>query len=59
MKKLLTVYCFELGNYFKSKTYVLSTLLICVLAIVGISIPSILSAVSGGDSSDEKDSVIA
>lgn len=42
MKKLLTVYCFELGNYFKSKTYVLSTLLICVLAIVGISIPSIL-----------------
>ena len=59
MKKLLTVYCFELGNYFKSKTYVLSTLLICVLAIVGISIPSILSAVSDGDSSDEKDSVIA
>lgn len=59
MKKLLTVYCFELGNYFKSKTYVLSTLLICVLAIVGISIPSILSAVSGEDSSDEKNSVIA
>lgn len=59
MKKLLTVYCFELGNYFKSKTYVLSTLLICVLAIVGISIPSILSAVSSEDSSDDKDSVIA
>ena len=62
MKKLLHVYSFELGNYFKSKSYMISTILICVLAIIAISMPAIISAVKGGDSgegdgSDKADSV--
>lgn len=48
MKKLLEVYCFECGNYFKSKSYMISTLLICVLAIVSISLPGLLSGKSSG-----------
>lgn len=64
MKKLLHVYCFELGNYFKSKSYMISTILICVVAIVGISLPGIISSLTGGDSgeadgTDAQDSVIA
>ncbi len=52
MKKLFQVYCFESGNYFKSKSFMLSTILICVLAIAAISLPGLLS----GRSSGEKDS---
>lgn len=61
MNKLKHVYAFELGNYFKSKVYVLSTLLICVLAIVGISLPGIIDKISGGSGSEEdgSDSMIA
>lgn len=61
MNKLKHVYAFELGNYFKSKVYVLSTLLICVLAIVGISLPGIINKISGGSGSEEDgaDSMIA
>lgn len=56
MKKLFEVYCFECSNYFKSKSYMISTLLICVLAIVSISLPGLLSGrSSGGDSSKKED----
>ena len=62
MKKLRHVYSFELGNYFKSKSYMISTILICVLAVVAISMPAIISAVKGddpgeGDGPDQADSV--
>lgn len=53
MKKLWHVYCFELGNYFKSKSYMISTILVCVVAIVAISMPGIISSVTGKDSGDE------
>lgn len=60
MKNLWNVYCFELGNYFKSKSYVLSTILICVVAIVALSIPGIISSFSGSDSKEDgSDSQIA
>ena len=61
MKKLFHVYCFESGNYFKSKSYMLSTILICVLAIAAISLPGLLSGKesSKGGSEKEKDNVIA
>ncbi len=49
MKKLFDVYCFELGNYFKSKSFVISTVLICVLAIVALSVPGIIDSLSGAD----------
>lgn len=48
MKKLFHVYSFELADYFKSKGYVISTILICVLAIVGMSIPRMISGMDGG-----------
>lgn len=55
MKKLFHVYCFESGNYFKSKSYMLSTVLICILAIVSISLPALLKGSSfGGDNPDEE-----
>ncbi|MCM1244402.1 MAG: ABC transporter permease [Roseburia sp.] len=60
MKNLWNVYCFELGNYFKSKSYMLSTILICVVAVVALSIPGIISDFSGEDSEgDGSDSQIA
>lgn len=54
MKKLWNVYCFELGNYFKSKSYMISTILVCVLMVAVITIPSLLSSnhsEGGGDES--------
>ena len=62
MKKLFHVYCFEAGNYFKSKSYVLSTILICILAIAAISLPGLLSSGKEGsknEGSNEKKNVIA
>lgn len=60
MKKLFHVYCFESGNYFKSKSYILSTILICVLAIAAISLPGLLAGSSSGkNESEEKTNVIA
>lgn len=58
MKNLLHVYCFEAGNYFKSKSYMISTILICILAIVAISLPGILSG-SSSDSEGDADNAIA
>lgn len=52
MKKLFNVYCFELGNYFKSKSFVISTVIICLVAIVAMSIPGIIDRLSSGDGSD-------
>lgn len=40
MKNFFHVLEFELNNYLKNKTYVLSTIIIAVLLIVGISLPS-------------------
>ena len=62
VSRLKHVYAFELGNYFKSKSYMISTILICVLAAVAMSLPGILASLSGDDSGDEgsgSDSVIA
>ncbi len=47
MKNLIHVLQFELGNYFKSKSFIISTVLICLLAIVGLSLPGILAGTEG------------
>lgn len=52
MKNLFHVYCFEAGNYFKSKSYMLSTILICLVAIAAISLPGILSDLSADQEED-------
>ena len=41
MKQFLTVLYFELTHYFKSKGYVLTTILVSALLIVGLSLPSV------------------
>lgn len=58
MKNLFHVYCFEARDYFKSKSYMLSTILICILAIAAISLPGILSG-SSEDQSQEAGNAIA
>jgi len=70
MKQFFTILKFELDNYFKSKSYVISTILIAVLAAGIMFVPRIKDAVSGDkkgtavedsssksetDSSEEKD----
>lgn len=40
MKQFFTVLRFELNNYFKNKSYLLTTIIISLLLIIGLSIPS-------------------
>ncbi len=59
MKQFFTVLKFELGNYFKNKSYLLTTILFSLLLIVGLSVPSFINipALSGKDKveSNEKE----
>lgn len=40
MKQFLNVLSFELGNYFKNKGYMITTILFSILLIIGLSLPS-------------------
>lgn len=42
MKQFLTVLQFELGNYFKKKSFVISTLIIAVAMVVVLSLPNFI-----------------
>lgn len=42
MKGFLTVLKFELGNYFKKKSFIISTLLISAIMIIGLSLPNFI-----------------
>lgn len=42
MKQFLTVLQFELGNYFKKKSFVISTLIIAVVMVVVLSLPNFI-----------------
>ena len=63
MKQFFTVLKFELGNYFKNKSYLITTILFSVLLIVGLSVPSFINipALSGKDKveSNEEKTVFA
>ena len=41
MKQFFNVLSFELSNYFKNKGYLITTILISILLIVGLSLPSV------------------
>lgn len=43
MRQFLTVFGFELKSYFKNKTYILSTVIICAIAIIGLSMPRFIN----------------
>lgn len=45
MKNFLVVFKFELSNYFKNKAFRISTIVLSLLIIIGLSVPSIMSAI--------------
>ena len=53
MKQFLTVLKFELNNYFKNKSFVLTTILLMVLAVGIIGVPGIIMS---NDSDSDSDS---
>lgn len=58
MKQFFAVLNFELSNYFKNKSYLLTTILISLLLIVGLSIPRFFDADNLFNSSDDDEKVI-
>ncbi|MEG3039923.1 MAG: ABC transporter permease [Erysipelotrichaceae bacterium] len=52
MRQFLTVFKFELISYFKNKAYLITTFVICALAIVGLSIPRFISLFDTNDAKD-------
>ena len=51
MKQFFTILKFELDNYFKSKSYVISTILIAVLAAGIMFVPRVKDAITGDSGS--------
>ncbi|MEF9920617.1 MAG: ABC transporter permease [Erysipelotrichaceae bacterium] len=56
MRQFLTVFKFELISYFKNKSYLITTIVICALAIVGLSIPRFISLFNVGDNKENNTS---
>lgn len=60
MKKFLTVLGFELTNYFKNKGYMITTILISTILVIGLSLPSffdfsnIIPGMTNNNSVDEQ-----
>lgn len=57
MKQFKTILKFELDNYFKSKSFIISTILICVIAAAIMFIPRIADAVKGGSDKESSEEV--
>lgn len=55
MKKIGVILKYELGNYFGSKSYVISTILICILCIGIMFAPRIIDSFKGSDSDKEEE----
>lgn len=58
MKQFFTVLNFELNNYFKNKSYLLTTILISALLIVGLSIPGFFNSSNIFSNSDDNKNTI-
>ncbi|MEG0823815.1 MAG: ABC transporter permease [Erysipelotrichaceae bacterium] len=54
MKQFITVLKFELSSYFKSKGYLVTTILMCALIVGSMFIPTIISSFKGDDDPEEK-----
>ena len=57
MNQFLKVLKFELTNYFKNKSWIITTVVICLLSIVGLSIPTLIdfdNIFGSHESNDEK-----
>ncbi|MBS4534102.1 ABC transporter permease [Clostridium sp. D2Q-14] len=57
MKDFFTVLKFELMGFLKNKTFLISTIIICVLLIVGLSIPTIKDTFFDSEKDTGEDSV--
>lgn len=53
MKQFINVLKFELSNYFKNKSYLLTTVIISLLLIIGLSIPSFVEIDALKDDKDK------
>lgn len=60
MRQFLTVLKFELGNYFKKKSFILSTIIIALVMVIGLSLPNFIDMSSilpvGGNNTSTEDS---
>ena len=54
MKNLLTVFQFEFRGLLKKKSFVITTLIVCLLALIGTSVPTIMKAFEGEDAPVEE-----
>lgn len=54
MKQIINVTKFELSNYFRSKGYIMATVLLAILLGVGLCIPTIIDAFDSGESTQEQ-----
>lgn len=56
MNQLKKVLGFELNNYFRNKSYFVTTLVITIVLVIGLFVPNIIDAVKGEDSSQSGES---
>ena len=54
MNQIKKVLNFELGNYFRNKSYFITTVVFTVILVIVLCIPTIMNVISGDDSSDSK-----
>ncbi len=54
MKNLLIVFQFEFRGLLKKKSFVITTLIVCLLALIGTSVPTIMKAFEGEDAPVEE-----
>ena len=54
MKDLLTVMKFTIKDMTARKSFIISTIIICLIIIIGFNIPNLLKVINSGDSKGEK-----
>lgn len=54
MKNLLTVFQFEFRGLLKKKSFVITTLIVCLLALIGTTVPTIMKTFEGEDAPVEE-----
>ncbi|MDU4861628.1 MAG: ABC transporter permease [Terrisporobacter othiniensis] len=55
MKQFLTVLKFELSNYFKKKSFIISTVIIALVMVIGLSLPNFIDMSSILPTADENE----
>ena len=58
MKDLLVVMSFTIKDMVKRKSFIISTLIILLLIVLGFNIPNIISAIAGEGDSSSQDKIL-